>query len=586
MRQTQRQAHRNSRWITTWALTLVATFLVISCEEVSAATLYVSQTSANPSPPYATPGTAAHNVPEAVAAANDGDTVLVAPGQYSLTNPLAIVKAVILRSTMGTSQTFLNVDISTWGLSVSNSGAVIDGFTVQNPGGEANSSARGIELFGGTVQNCNFTNFFLTGGPASVAMVGGVLSNSIVVYGSLFGDSAVDCQGGGLITDCQILGVAPRRGNTAIGVNLVNSELRNSLIWGTVGAPEQQAGPAVNAVASTITGCTITHNFNDGSGGGAYLDSCLMDRCVVAYNYCASYGVPGSLGGGGVFAINSIIRTSLIVSNKVGGGSPDYAEGYGGGVYMQGGSLLNCTVAGNSAYDCPNPQIPAQQGQGAGVYAESGGITNSIIVGNFFFGCSNALNQWFNAGPAVFDHCCTTPNPGGAGNLTADPQFIDPANEDYHLASTSLCVGVGVVQPWMTGAFDLDGNPRATNGVVDLGAYQLIPANDLPPTKQALALMAMVADFVHQGVLSVGQGHRLNASLKAALAGMKSSEEDQSRPLPRQSRTADGSTLACNQISAFITLVVSYQDHGTLTQAQAQSLAVAAQKLSTALGCR
>jgi len=289
---------------------------------VSAATLYVSPTSPSPSPPYATAATAAHNLQEAVDVARDRDTVLVGPGQYDLTNPVTLTKAIALRSTMGAGQTFLNSQGDTWCLWISNSRAVADGFTLQNPSGSAQPSARGAYLAGGTVQNCNFTNFLLTATGTSVAMTGGVLSNSTVIYGCCIGGSAVDCRDGGLITDCQVLGLGRRIGAYAIGVNLVDSQLRNSVIWGVEGVPEAEDGPAVNALSSTIVACSIVHNSNDGPGGGAYLDSCLMDRCFVAYNDCASEGTPG-IGGGGVFEINSIILNSLIVSNSVGNGTAD-----------------------------------------------------------------------------------------------------------------------------------------------------------------------------------------------------------------------------------------------------------------------
>ena len=49
-----------------------------------AATLYVSQTSPEPTPPYSTPETAAHNIQDAVDAAGDGDTVLVEAGDYAI----------------------------------------------------------------------------------------------------------------------------------------------------------------------------------------------------------------------------------------------------------------------------------------------------------------------------------------------------------------------------------------------------------------------------------------------------------------------------------------------------------------------
>jgi len=46
------------------------------------------------------------------------------------------------------------------------------------------------------------------------------------------------------------------------------------------------------------------------------------------------------------------------------------------------------------------------------------------------------------------------------------------SNGNYHLSASSPCIGAGRVQPWMTDAQDLDGNPRTTNGRVDMGAYQ------------------------------------------------------------------------------------------------------------------
>src|SRR5260221_376341 len=144
---------------------------------------------------------------------------------------------------------------------------------------------------------------------------------------------------------------------------------------------------------------------------------------------------------------------------------------------MRGGALVNCTVAENRAWS--GDQI----GHGAGVFVERGGLTNCLIYSNYFVGDAPPApdNQWFNAGPGIFDHCCTLPDPGGVGNILQDPQFLDLTNGNFHLASTSPCIGAGVVQPWMANALDLDGNPRTTNGVVDIGAYQSPLAEPPPP---------------------------------------------------------------------------------------------------------
>jgi hypothetical protein len=376
----------------------------------------------------------------------------------------------------------------------------------------------------------------------------------------------------------------------------------------------------------------------------------------VAYNNCASIG--GQNGGGGVSETNSIIRNSLIVSNSASQGHPDTPPGgLGGGVYMRGGALVNCTVSENGAFN-----TTVEPGHGGGVYVESGGITNCIISSNFFYVYAvgglvtnqSANNEWFNAGAGVFDHSCTTPDPGGVGNIAQDPQFLDLANGNFHCASNSPCIAAGVVQPWMTNAFDLDGNPRTTNGVVDIGAYQspfaMSPpppptanfsanpasgnapltvqftdestgsitswdwsfgdgsadrsvqnpshtytnagdytvtltvtgdggsgSNSLPihvtaqtPQQQAAALISEVNNLANQGALNRNQEKTLNDRLKIAVDSMN------------EGRTA----TACSQVAAFINLVQEYQKRGVLTQAQAQSLTDAANKLRASLGCQ
>jgi PKD repeat protein len=444
----------------------VAASAVFVASQGSAATLYVSADSTNPVPPYATPATAADNIQAAVDVATNGDTVLVEPGQYDLTNQITITESITLRSIGKASATFLNALDPTWCLWISNSVAVIDGCTIQNQGGSS-VAAGGVLLVGGTVQNCAFTNFLVDGpGPGnSVTMTGGILSNSVVYFHRIppeFDSTAVYCTEGGLVTDCQLL---ISGGGQGVGIYLENSQMRNSVVLGTHQGCNCDSGQAVNALGSTITDCTIANNWSLQPGGGAYLNSCLMDRCVLAYN-------TSTANGGGIFETNSTIRDSLIVSNSANISQPGAPSGLGGGVYMQGGALVNCTVSEDSAED-----NECRPGQGGGVYVESGGITNSII----YFNYATVGANWTNAATGVFDHSCTTPDPGGAGNIVQDPQFVAPT--DFHLATNSPCIAAGVVQSWMTGAFDLDGNPRTTNGVVGMGAYQSPTAGAPAPVK-------------------------------------------------------------------------------------------------------
>ena len=411
-----------------------------------------------------------HNIQDAVNAASDGDTVLVAPGEYKLGSPVTNTKAITLKSEAGAGQTVLQAMNSAWCLWLSNSLAVADGFTLS--GGRFTYSGGGAFSAGATIQNCVFTNTVIGPGPGTVTMVGGVLRSSVVDYlinPAGFYPTAVYCTGGGLVTDCQVLGSGV--GNGGAEVYLDHSQLTDSYVTGAGRDPVASPGPAVSAVFSTITGCTIAHHGSGSAGGGAWLNNCLMDRCTIAYNSsCAN--------GGGIFETNSTIRDSLITFNGAIIAQPGASAGLGGGVYMQGGALVNCTVSENGANN--SDEGP---GQGGGVYVESGGITNSII----YFNYSGVGANWTNAGSGVFDHSCTTPDPGGAGNVVQDPQFANPGNGDFHLASSSPCIATGVVQSWMTGAEDLDGNPRIANGEVDRGAYE----RPLPPVSQTVT-----ADFV------------------------------------------------------------------------------------------
>ena len=282
-----------------------------------------------------------------------------------------------------------------------------------------------------------------------------------------------------------------------------------------------------------------------------------MDACIVTGN--ASGNSSRGNGGGGVFETNSVIRNSLIFGNRalVSAAEPQ-TGGLGGGVYMQGGALLNCTVSSNSARE-----ITGIPGGGGGVYAESGGVTNCIVYFNTVT-VNSASSNWFNEGAATFDHCCTAPAPGGVGNITQDPQFVDFTGGDFHLAPASPCIDAGIVQPWMAGASDLDGNSRVRGASVDIGAYE-----NPTPQERTQALIDQVNSLIAAGTLSSGPGKALLANLQAALSSLN----------------RGNTQAACGQIGGFIGNVQDLAGQSQLNQADAHSLINGANDLRTALGC-
>jgi hypothetical protein len=131
-------------------IAIVAAILVTGGNELDAATVYVSQTSTNPTPPYNTRDTAAHTIQEAVDAASDGDTVLVAAGEYRLTNQITVAKAIVVQSANGRGQTFVSGDQRTRCIWISNSLAVVAGFGIYRGYDTTHGVlAGGVAIFGG-----------------------------------------------------------------------------------------------------------------------------------------------------------------------------------------------------------------------------------------------------------------------------------------------------------------------------------------------------------------------------------------------------------------------------------------------------
>lgn len=474
-------------------------------------------------------------------------------GINASTNQVTVTNAIRLQGASGASQTFLSSQDNVWCLRMSNSLAVADGLTFRPIG--RYDEGFGAFVIGGMIQNCNFTNFRVGFPGGAIAMIGGAVSNSIMTYRRYPTEGVAVYGDGALIIDCLVLGI-PRPGD-GTGVSLTNSRLQNSVISGVSGST-QDSGPALSALASSVVGCTISNNLNLDQGGGVHLENSFMEQCMVTHNV----GGGECAGVGGIFEINSIIRNSLITSNSqtFGSGEPGCGS-FGAGVYMRGGSLVNCTVAGNTARVLSNGT-----GGGGGVFAQSGGITNCIIYFNIVYADNNPSSNWLSMPAAVFDHCCTTPNPGGTGNITQDPQFVDPANGDFHLASSSPCIDAGITQPWMVGAQDLDGNPRISGPSVDIGAYEKAAA-----TAQDLvqALITDVNNLIAAGTLAHGHGNALLAGLRAAVKSL-----------------SRGSTLAtCGQMGAFINKVQNFVDQGELSEAEGQGLINAANDLRAVLGC-
>ncbi len=233
----------------------------------------------------------------------------------------------------------------------------------------------------------------------------------------------------------------------------------------------QGGGVYCSNSSPTLTNCTLIEN-SAADGGGAYFDcsSPKLIICTITANeaYC----------GGGVFSYDSSpkLTNCTLNANQVdyhGGGfyshwrsnpsltnctlNANQAGGQGGGVYCAWSSpaLMNCTLSENSAY------------AGGGLYSFSLSnptLTNCILWGN----TPNAID----GDGATVTYSDVQGGYPGAGNIDANPQFLDPSNGDYRLLTQSPCIDAGNNGAVPPDTLDLDGDSVTTEPIpFDLGGY-------------------------------------------------------------------------------------------------------------------
>jgi PKD repeat protein len=277
------------------------------------------------------------------------------------------------------------------------------------------------------------------------------------------------------------------------GIYIENSSptIRNSVIRDNF-AIRSGGGLYLSGSHARLTGNTIANNRvgqgGSASGAGIYLvdsnpeltGNVIRDNSLgVASTYTSPSGY-----GAGIYADNSnpTLRNNLISGNTISASGSSYARG--GALYLSGSGpvLINNTITGN--------QLTASAGdysaaEGAGIYAY---LSNPVLVNNILW---NDTPQEIFANGSVPSSLTIAYSDlqGGqasiiangatinwlAGNLDADPRFMDAANGDFGLQSGSPVVDAG------TDYFEWQGNVLVNlsssdyNGLApDMGAYESV----------------------------------------------------------------------------------------------------------------
>jgi hypothetical protein len=221
-------------------------------------------------------------------------------------------------------------------------------------------------------------------------------------------------------------------------------------------------GMDINNGSPTVSDCIFHDNFGFYGGGlCSNTASPTITDCTFIHN---SAGQGGGAGGGGIFQVygSSKITNCAFIDNS--------STNYGGGIDSgyQSTTLVNCTFTDNhgttgEAY--------------CDAYANGATFTNCILWGDS--GSSEIVDALGNPTTTVTNSDIQGGH-SGAGNINADPHFVDAASDNVMLQRNSPCINTGSNAAIPAGiTTDLAGNPRISGGTVDMGAFEAPLRNNI-----------------------------------------------------------------------------------------------------------
>jgi hypothetical protein len=402
-------------------------------------------------------------------AAVDGDTVLVAPDEYIVTEPVTFRgKAITVKSETGRDETTIRMgtpaDSNRGSVIIFENGettaSILEGFTITGGKGfwlpSANAYGGGGVLFNasfGTVRDCaivqNSTEY--GGGICCVFTCSPRLTDCTIV------ENSAEENGGGVLlwsgpsltmSNCTIRENSATRYGAGLhcwqdsSLTMTDCAISKNSVTGDTPHVAGYGGGlcCMDSSMLTLTNCNIVENSAGIGGGGIH----CWNSCLLELTSCAIMENSVTIVGGGMFCEehSSVTMTNCIVSgNSATGRHQDYPDlGGGGGMDFWGNTSLtlsNCTITGNSAAKNAGGMICD--------FWCSGTVTNSIVCGNtapitpdisLIFGSTLDITYTDVAGgrTAVNIEGGSILN-WGLGNIASDPCFADSENDDCHLKS-------------------------------------------------------------------------------------------------------------------------------------------------------
>jgi len=380
-----------------------------------------------------------NNIQAGIDAAIDGDTVLVAPGDYVINEPITFKgKAIIVRSKAGPDVTIIRmsdfpIDPDRASVFVFENNeietSVLDGFTIT--GGQGcwvepfpgyfTQNGGGVFCFHSspTITNCIIRENHTLSRNQGTTQGGGIVlaySSAILTHCAIRNNSSTYFSGemfiveesSPTVTDCvisenSVLHQDGQAGGMAIGRGSKAVLMRCTISGNS--APHAGGGIQVDSDAQpTFRDCLISDNVSGAVGGVlcSYGSVTTLENCTITRN-----SVIGRGGGMACGHDAEAILTNCTVTENIAGLNS-------GGIMSYDNSsitLKNCIVTGNAAPTGPNIGLRVSPTvMNIGYCDVGGGVLTAYVE-------QGATLNW------------------GSGNIDADPLFADPNNGDFHLKS-------------------------------------------------------------------------------------------------------------------------------------------------------
>jgi hypothetical protein len=219
-----------------------------------------------------------------------------------------------------------------------------------------------------------------------------------------------------------------------------------------------------NPSISSITNCVFYNNYSEDNGGAVYIAGTVKELSNnIFYNNRAKwFGGAVYLDGTNLDIINNLFfhntaeEGAAIVADHginrlINNSFVENTSGMrGGGISIYYGSLINCIVWDNESSD----------GSQVLLYREFNFYNSSIQGGIDSIANKNYVAEYKN-------------------NIDADPLFANTARYDFHLSDNSPCINTGTPDTFglHLPAFDLAGQHRILDAVVDIGACEFKPGH-------------------------------------------------------------------------------------------------------------